>query len=103
MPVLLGPCRRQVCVVYVDGPLRVPLTHDLRHSVKALLRRGDANIVLDLSRVSRVDAAGIGELVRVYNMAAAANGLLQIVQPTPWVRDVLARVRLLDILSGGTL
>jgi anti-anti-sigma factor len=103
MPVLLGPWRQHFCVVYVDGPLRAPLTPELRRSVEALLRRGDTLIVVDLARVSRIDAAGIGELVGLYNKAAAANGLLQIAHPTPWVRDVLGLVGLLEILSNGTL
>src|SRR5262245_23333636 len=94
MTVLPGSFGRNVCFVYIDGALRVPITRDLRHRVKDLLRGGDTNIVLDLSRVARIDAAGIGELVRAYNMTDAANGLLQIVRPTPWVRDLLARVGL---------
>lgn len=57
--------------------------------------------MLDLAQVSRIDAAGVGELVRVYNMAAAAHGTLRIVHATPWVRSILERTGVFDLLSGG--
>jgi anti-anti-sigma factor len=73
----------------------------LRHNVRALLRRGERIIVLDLTRVSRIDAAGVGELVRAYNMAIAENSVLQIVNAAAWVQEILERVGLFDILSEG--
>jgi anti-anti-sigma factor len=82
-----------------DGPLRVPLDSALRHDIRALLRRGERNIVLDLARVSEIDAAGVGQLVRAYNIATAANGTLRIVQTISWVREILDRVGLFETLS----
>lgn len=87
-------------VLSVDGPLLVPQTRELRRRVRALLRRGERTIVLNLGHVSRIDAAGVGELVRAYNMATAADGTLRIVQATPWVRCILELVGLFDLLSG---
>ena len=74
---------------------------DLRHTVRGLLRRGERFIVLDLARVPRIDAAGVGELVRAYNMTAAVNGALRIVSATTWVRWILERVRLFELLSAA--
>ena len=88
-------------VVYVDGPLRRPIGRELRHTVRGLLRRGERYIVLDLARVPRIDAAGVGELVRAYNMTAAVNGALRIVSATTWVRWILERVRLFELLSAA--
>ena len=87
-------------VLYVNGAFRAPFTGELRHAVLALLRTGDRSIVVDLARVSRIDAAGIGQLVRAYNVAAAAHGWLRIVHATPFVREVLELVGLFDLLSG---
>jgi anti-anti-sigma factor len=89
------------CVLYLSGPLRAPVDGALRHNVRALLRRGERIIVLDLTRVSRIDAAGVGELVRAYNMAIAENSVLQIVNAAAWVQEILERVGLFDILSEG--
>jgi ABC-type transporter Mla MlaB component len=69
-----------------EEALRVPLTAELRHRVRALLRRGVRAIVLDVSRVSRIDAVGVGELVRMYNMTRAVNGRLRIAHPTARIR-----------------
>jgi len=96
-----GPCSHGRCVLYLEGPLRIPLNEDLRQNVRTLLRRGERVIVLDLSGVPKIDAAGIGELVRVYRMAKDANGMLQIARATGWVREILQRVGLFDILSRG--
>jgi anti-anti-sigma factor len=97
-----GPCSDDhVSVVYIEGRLRVPIDRQLRHRVRALLNRGERCLVLDLARVSRIDAAGVGELVRAYNMTAAANGLLRVAHATKWVSLILERVGLYEILSSG--
>jgi anti-anti-sigma factor len=102
MIVVPGPSSQNLRIVHIEGPLRAPLNRKLRHRVRALLRHGERSIVLDLARVSRIDAAGLGELVRVYNMTTAANGILRIVHATAWVGEILERVGLLDLLSGDT-
>jgi anti-anti-sigma regulatory factor len=73
----------------------------LRRQVRALLDHGDRIIVLDLAGVSRIDAAGVGELVETYNMAMDVKGVLQIVHATAWVRQILELVGLFGILSEG--
>ena len=91
---------QDVSIVDVGGP-RVSVNGELRHRVLFLLRRGDRHIVLNLARVSRIDAAGVGELVRAYNVAMAAHGVLRIAFVTRPVRSVLKRVGLFEILSRG--
>jgi anti-anti-sigma factor len=86
-------------VLHVTGDLRAPVNEELRRSVHALVRRGERIIELDLSRVSRIDAAGIGELVRVYNMAAAVHRAVRITHATAWVQQILDLVGLFHILS----
>jgi anti-anti-sigma factor len=83
-----------------DSPW-LPFNGELPHMVRTLLRRGERRIVLDLAGVSRIDAAGIGELVRAYNIASASNSALRIVNTTPRVREMLERVGLFDRLDAG--
>lgn len=101
LAVFRGACTERRCVLHLEGSLRMPLNGALQHNIGALLRRGRRIIVLDLSAVTRIDAAGIGELVRAYNTTTAAGGVLQISQATGWVREILRRVGLLDILRQG--
>ena len=91
---------RHLYLLDIEGP-RAPVNGELRHCVLALLRRGERHIILNLARVSRIDAAGVGELVRAYNVAMAANSVLRIAQATAPVRDILERVGLFDILRTG--
>ncbi|MGH9309162.1 MAG: STAS domain-containing protein [Vicinamibacterales bacterium] len=98
MSVVLGPCSPTVCVVHLDGSLRMPVDGALRHRVRAVLGRGQRAIVVDLARVPSIDAAGIGELVRAYNMTIAAEGVLRIVHTSAWVRRLLESAGLFGLL-----
>ena len=101
MTALLKRCPNRDHIVHVTGPLRTPVSRVMRHSVRARLRLGERRIVLDLSSISGVDAAGIGELVRAFNMSAAANGALRVVHATNRVREMLERAQLFERLSGA--
>lgn len=57
-------------------------------------------IVLDLGEVTRIDAAGVGELVRTFNLTAVANGRLRVTNASPWVQEVLERAGVFHLLAG---
>jgi anti-anti-sigma factor len=97
---MLQLCPTSTHIVRVKSCLGIPGSRTLRHSVRALLRRGERRIVLDLSAVSGIDAAGIGELIRAFNMTAAVNGGLRVVNATAWVREILERAHLFELLTG---
>ena len=85
----------------IEGPLRVPVSAKLRERVEALLERGERRILLDLARVSTVDAAGLGELVGAYNVAAAVDGVVRVSRVPRRVRALLDVARLSDLLTAG--
>lgn len=93
------PPTPHICVVRPEDRLRLPFNGELSHVVRTLLRRGKRNIVLDLAGVSKIDAAGIGDVVRAYNLAMACNGRLRIANTNPWVRMMLERVGLFERLN----
>ena len=100
MTVVLRSRSSEPYLLSVEGALRWPVGRDLRERVRCLLRRCARRILLDLDRVSRIDAAGVGELVRAYNMTTAVDGSLRIAGATGSVREVLERVGLFDLLSA---
>ena len=57
---------------------------------------------MDLAGVSTIDAAGIGQLVRAYNIATASQGALRIVNTSSRVREMLERVRLFAHFTADT-
>lgn len=100
MPVILKMYPKSTHVVHVEDPLRTPVRRALQHNVRELLRRGERRIVLDMSAVSNIDAAGVGELVRTLNMATDMNGILRIANASRWVRELLEHAHLFDLLGG---
>ena len=88
--------------VRVIGQLRAPGTGALGRAVTALLLDGERHILLDLTALIDLDAAGIGELVCVWNMTTAAGGTLQIARPRASVRRLLDAVALLPVLEETT-
>ena len=95
-----GTVLDDVSVIHVRN-LRVPVGGELQRSVHTLLRSGRRSIVLDLAKVSDIDAAGLGELVGAYNSTIAANGVLRIANASLQVRELLVRVGLFERLSAG--
>jgi anti-sigma B factor antagonist len=85
-------------VLEVEGSLREPLDSDLRDNVAVMLKRGHRRIVLDLARVSDVDAAGVGELVRAFNLVYAAGGELRIANASERVNHFLRVTGLLALI-----
>lgn len=88
-----------VSILHISGPLRVPLSRDLLLVVRALLRGGVRRIELNLAAVSDLDAGGVGELVQVYNLAAAAHCGLRILSPPARVQELLCKAGLFDLLT----
>ncbi len=90
----------RLLIVGVDGDLRVPIRTDLPARIAALLGQGARRVLLDLSGLRHIDAAGVGELVRAFNTARVAGGVLQIVHENERVKRLLQLSGLWNVLSG---
>lgn len=86
-------------VVEVAGPFRAPVRGDLRRKVQALVDDGARHILVDLSRVPEIDAAGVGELTTIFNAVHAAGGVLQLAHLQSKVRHLLTIVGLYGVLA----
>jgi anti-anti-sigma factor len=64
--------------------------------VAPLLREQD--VVLDLNRIERIDAAGIAALISLYSTARAHGHTFSVRCPSPRVAEMLSLVRLEDVL-----
>lgn len=85
-------------VLHIQGALRAPVDTHLSERVQALLARGELGILLDLTRLSDIDAAGVGQLARTYAATSAAGGILQIANPSRRVRRLLEVAGLWSLL-----
>jgi anti-anti-sigma factor len=81
--------RGDVVIVYCQGRIVY------RDEAAALSRlvgevlKSSSRVILDLSGVSSIDSAGIGELVLLHTWAQSKNADLKYASPSPFVRDLL--------------
>jgi anti-anti-sigma factor len=83
----------------VEGAFRSPVDGVLRSRVESLMHDGVRLVVLDLSAVPNIDAAGVGELIHILTAAADAGGAVAITQANPHVRQVLDVAGVLRLLT----
>ena len=84
----------------LEGAFRSPVDGVLRSRVESLMHDGVRLVVLDLSGVPNIDAAGVGELIHVLTAAANAGGAVEITQANPYVRQVLDVAGVLGLLRA---
>lgn len=73
-------------------------TSDAAHAVDQALDRGPECLVLDLTRVSFIDASAVHELLDVHERCAAKGTRLQIVPARPSVQRVFDLCRVSETL-----
>jgi len=91
--------RGDVIVVYCQG--RIVYRDEaaaLSHLVGSVLEN-KGKVVLDLSGVSSIDSAGIGELVLLHTWAQSKNADLKCASPSPLVRDLLDLTNIDSVLE----
>jgi len=99
---------RNHCVhpTVIEAPPGGEMTELVRGEEEKLLERlaplvCSQPVTFDMSRVERIDAAGIAALIKLYRLATEAGQRFMIARPTPHVEEILALVGLDQILSPG--
>jgi anti-sigma B factor antagonist len=86
--------RGDVVVVYCQGRIVYRDEAVALSSLVGTILQDRGKVVLDLSGVSSVDSAGIGELVLLHRRAQAKNAELKCASLSPFVRDLFDLTRL---------
>lgn len=76
------------------------LTHsaaELDELRKEVLEQSDSKVIIDLSRVTKIDSAGLGQLMSCYSHLVKNRGMLKVLNPKPEV------LKLLDMTGLSTL
>jgi anti-anti-sigma factor len=71
----------------------------LRASVDELLAEGWRKIVINLSRVHRLDSSGIGELVASWKLANRFDARLKVLRPGDKVKHTMHLTQILPVLE----
>ena len=90
-----------VAIVTVTGDITLNKGGDilLKDKVQSLLQQGQKNLLVDLSGVSYVDSAGLGELVQAYATTKNRGGALKLLNVTKRLRDLLVVTKLLTVFD----
>lgn len=76
------------------------LTHsaqELDELRREVLEQRDMRVIIDLSRVTRIDSAGLGQLMSCYSHLVKNRGALKVLNPAPEIK------KLLDMTGISTL
>ena len=72
----------------------------MRDKVRSVLQQGQKYLLMNLSKVSYMDSAGLGELVQAYSTVAKQGGRLKLVSPTKRLRDLLVITKLATVFDS---
>ena len=88
-----------VAIIDVAGAVTGSYPSPLKDVVCKLVRRGDANIVVNLQDVAYIDSAGLGLLVSCYTRASRGDATIVLASPRPRICELLAVTNLLTIFD----
>ncbi len=90
-----------VAIIKVTGDITLNKGGDvlLKDKVQSLLQQGHKHLLVDLSGVSYVDSAGLGELVQAYATTKTRGGVLKLLNVTKRLRDLLVVTKLLTVFE----
>jgi anti-sigma B factor antagonist len=86
-----------VALVELSGRLTSFESKAFRDMIQGLLKQGQKNIVLNLTRLDYLDSSGIGELARVYVTAVKAGGAVRAVGLAVKVEEILKITQLYQV------
>jgi anti-sigma B factor antagonist len=72
---------------------------ELTELTKAIRVENDTKVLIDLSKVSRIDSTGLGVLMNCYCHAIKNSGALKLLHPDATVRRVLSVTRIDSVLQ----
>jgi len=72
--------------------------HELEELRKEVLEQSDTKVIIDLGRVTRIDSAGLGQLMSCYSHLIKNRGALKVLNPAPEIRKMLDMTGLSTII-----
>lgn len=74
-------------------------SQELQELLKSVLQHKDTKVLIDLSRVSRIDSRGLGMLMACYAHAVKNQGMLKLLNPSTEVQNLLQLTRIDAVLE----
>jgi anti-sigma B factor antagonist len=91
-----------VVIVAVKGDITLNKGGDvaLKDKVRSLIQQGHLKLLIDLSQVSYMDSAGLGELVQAYATTKNKGGSLKLLGLTKRLKDLLTITKLVTVFES---
>jgi anti-sigma B factor antagonist len=86
-----------VSLVDVNGKLTSFESRAFQQLINGLLKKGQTNIVLNLTGLDYLDSSGVGELVRNYLSVVKKGGAMKVVGLAPKVEAILRVTQLYQV------
>ena len=95
-----GNVKDDITVLIISGRVTIGAGDaDLRETVQRALATGARKIVLDMSKVTKLDSSGIGELISAYASVTHRGGAMAIAGLSSRLATVLQVTQLVGILE----
>lgn len=92
---------QDVVVLEFNHPAQlIRQAQELRQLLAGVTEQKDTKVLIDLSRVSRIDSAGLGMLINCYSHAIRNHGMLKLLRPSAPVQNLLRLTRIDSVLEA---
>mgnify|MGYP001011354865 CR=1 FL=1 len=92
---------RGIVVVELKGQLTMGEGDvELRDAIHKLAEGGAKSILIDLGKVTYMDSAGLGELIRCYTTVSNRQGKLKLLNLTRKIKDLLTITKLITVFDS---
>ena len=78
-----------VAVFQFAGPAQLTRGSFELEELRQVFQQNDTKVLIDLGRVTKIDSAGLGELIACYSHAVRNQGILKLLNPTSHVQTLL--------------
>jgi anti-sigma B factor antagonist len=101
----LGQCKiearraEDVLVLQFAGPAQLTRQSFELEELQRAFRQKDTRVLIDLGRVTKIDSAGLGELMSCYSHAVKNQGILKLLNPTAEVQSLLHLTKIDTVLE----
>jgi len=90
LPIAKKEFRTAIFILELTGPLQIGVEcKQLELAFDQLLRDGQTRVVLDLTKLSKLDSAGLGKIVNCFSRLKTAGGALRLAATTGMIDGVL--------------
>jgi len=101
----LGQCQiearrvEDVLVLQFAGPAQLTRESFELEELRRAFQQKDTKVLIDLGRVTKIDSAGLGQLISCYSHAVKNQGILKLLNPTAEVQTLLRLTKLDTVLE----